>query len=182
MESNVMNKAIFLDRDGVINNNIFYYDTNEWESPRLVSEFQFIDGAIPAIKKLQDTGFLLFIVTNQPSAAKGKTTIQDLKKILNFCENELQKNGIKITKIYCSFNHPKSIIPELAKECKYRKPSAGGLLEAQQEFNLDMKNSWMIGDRDTDIECGKIACVNTIKIAPDAVLNIIKAVEKILST
>ena len=170
-----------MDRDGVLNQNIFYQDTNEWESPRRLSEFKFVDGAILAIKKLQDAGFLLFIVTNQPSYAKGKATLRDLKKILRFCENELQKNDIKITKIYCSFNHPKSIILELAKECKYRKPSAGALLEAEQEFNLDMKNSWMIGDRDTDIECGKTAGVKTIKIAPDAVLNISEAVNKIIN-
>lgn len=162
-----MQKAVFLDRDGVLNKNIFYPSSSAWESPRIVQEFEFLDGVIPSLKKLQDAGFLLFIVTNQPSYAKGKTTLCDLQKILSFCQNELLKIDISITKIYCSFNHPKSKIPELAVECKYRKPAAGALLEAKKEFNLDMKNSWMIGDRETDVECGKAAQVKTIFITPD---------------
>ena len=162
--NDIRNKAVFLDRDGVINKNIFYPSSNEWESPRVLEDFKFIDGVFSSLEKLQEKRFLLFIVTNQPSYAKGKTTLRDLKKILDFCEKEFAKNNIIITKTYCSFNHPSSIIPKLAMACKYRKPSPGALLEAAKDFDIDLTKSWMIGDRKTDVECGKNAGTKTIRI------------------
>ncbi len=161
------NKAVFLDRDGVINKNIFYDSSGEWESPRVIAEFEFINGSVEAMRELQDLGYRLFIATNQPSYAKGKTGLKDLQEIITYCENSLRQSGVFIEKTYCSFNHPKSIVPELAGFCKYRKPSAGALLEAQAEFGLDMAESWMIGDRATDIECGNTAGVHTIRVSPD---------------
>lgn len=161
-----MKKAVFLDRDGVLNKNVFYSSSGEWESPRTISDFVFIDGVFSALKKLQDNGYLLFIVTNQPSYAKGKTAMRDLQEILDFCKSELLKNEIVISKIYCSFSHPKSVIPEL-KDCRYRKPSPEAILEAAREFSIDLESSWMIGDRVTDVECGKSAGVRTIFVSPD---------------
>ena len=73
-----INKAVFLDRDGVINKNIFYKDSNEWESPRNISDFYLLDNVIESLNLLQNHNFLLFIVTNQPSYAKGKTSLEEL--------------------------------------------------------------------------------------------------------
>jgi D-glycero-D-manno-heptose 1,7-bisphosphate phosphatase len=159
--------AIFLDRDGVINKNVFYHDTEEWESPRTPGEFAFIEGAVTAIQRLHQAGYTLFIVTNQPSYAKGKTTLENLKQILEDCVLKLRKAGIPIVHAYCSYAHPQSVVPELKFDCPYRKPAPGALLQAAQDYNIDLKKSWMIGDRETDIECGYAAGVRTIRVAPD---------------
>jgi D-glycero-D-manno-heptose 1,7-bisphosphate phosphatase len=187
--------AIFLDRDGVINKNVFYHDTQEWESPRTPREFEFIEGAVNAIQRLHQADYALFIVTNQPSYAKGKTTLEDLKDILDDCVFKLKKAAIPIVHAYCSYSHPQSIIPALKFDCPYRKPSPGALLQAARDYNLDLKASWMIGDRETDIECGHKAGVRTIRVAPDYqqstrpnsplatknALNIVEAVDLILA-
>jgi len=160
-------KAVFLDRDGVLNKNVWYDDSKEWESPRVLADFTFRENVPEALKRLQSEGYLLFIVTNQPSYAKGKTTLAHLHEILQHCIASLHKEGIAIKKTYCSFHHPKSIVPELAAPCPYRKPSPQALLDAIRDYRLDAAQCWMIGDRDTDIECGMAAGVKTIRIAPD---------------
>lgn len=162
-----MNKAVFLDRDGVINKNVYYKSTGEWESPRTLAEFQLIDGAIGALKQIQNAGYLLFIVTNQPSYAKGKTTLEELKSINQNLLGVLLSHNIIIKKLYVSYSHSNSVIPELAVEDKYRKPSPQALLEAAKEFNIDLSQSWMVGDRETDVECGIRAGAKTIQITPD---------------
>ncbi len=162
--SNIDNKAVFLDRDGVINKNIYYKDSNEWESPRKTSDFYLLDGVIDSLKKLQDYNYLLFIVTNQPSYAKGKTSLENLQAIIELTHKTLTSNGINILKTYCSFKHKDSIYKDFLTPCEYRKPGIASLINAKEVFKINFKKSWMIGDRDTDIECGKRAGIRTIKI------------------
>lgn len=163
----MMNKAVFLDRDGVLNKNVFYKDSGEWESPRTLDDFVFIDGVFDPLETLLDNGYNLFIVTNQPSFAKGKTTKKHIDEILDFCLNELRAHNINIRKLFCSYNHPDSIYPEYAGPCNYRKPATGSIIEAQKGFNLDLENSWIVGDRETDVECGRNASIKTIRIKAD---------------
>ena len=158
------NKAIFLDRDGVINKNIYYKDSNEWESPREISDFKLQDNVIESLNILQKYHFLLFIVTNQPSYAKGKTSLENLNEILDYTKNILKKNSINIQKIYCSYKHKDSIYDAFKTPCEFRKPSIGALLDAEKNFDINLSQSWTIGDRDTDIECGIKAGTKTIKI------------------
>lgn len=160
-------KAFFLDRDGVLNKNIYYSDTGEWESPRTPQELVLIDGVVEALHALQDAGYTLFIVTNQPSYAKGKTSLEALKDTLACCVEQLQAKGVYIRHAYVSYHHPKSVIPELAVPCPYRKPSPQALLDAARDYAIDLQHSWMIGDRDTDSACGERAGVKTIRICPD---------------
>ncbi len=158
------NKAVFLDRDGVINKNIFYDDTNEWESPRDILDFNIYKDAINSLKILQENNYQLFIVTNQPSYAKGKTSLEKLNKIIDHANNIFKDNSVKIQKTYCSFKHKDSIYKDYKTPCNYRKPNIGALLDAEMNFNIDLKKSWMVGDRETDIQCGKKAGTKTIKI------------------
>ena len=160
-------RAVFLDRDGVINRNVYYADTGEWESPRVVSDLALMDGVLPALRSLQRANFLLFIVSNQPSFAKGKTTLDDLRAIHDEMESLLTADGIRLTEAFYCFHHPRGIVPELAVQCDCRKPSAHFLLEAARNYDLDLRESWMIGDRDTDIECGQAAGVRTIQVERD---------------
>ena len=165
--SNIVDKkAIFLDRDGVINKNVYYEDTKEWESPRILDDFHLIDNVISSLKILQENDYHFFIVTNQPSYAKGKTTLENLEEIISHTVRLLEKDNIKIQKVYCSFKHEKSIYKDYLTPCNFRKPNIGALMDAKDKFQINLNQSWMIGDRDTDIECGLNAGTKTIKISP----------------
>jgi len=161
------NKAIFFDRDGVINKNIFYSDFNEFESPRIVNDIKIYSDTLKLMHYLQTLGYFLFIVSNQPSFAKGKISFSELQTVTKTIESCLKKNSIKITFCYYCYHHPKGIISNFKKHCKCRKPSPFFLKQAEKDYMIDLKSSWMIGDRDTDIECGLSAGCRTIQIKSD---------------
>lgn len=162
-------KAVFLDRDGVINANVFYADTGAFEAPRTVGDFQILAGTLEAMKRLQQAGYLLFIVSNQPNQAKHKATQADHDAIQARLEAALDGAGVKIEAFFYCFHHPNGVEPLLSGPCSCRKPSPYFLEQARREHDLDMSQSWMIGDRETDIACGRGAGVRTIRIgtAPD---------------
>ena len=144
-----MNKAIFLDRDGVINKRL------EGDYVKTLEEFKILPGVKEAIKKFHDLGYLVIVVTNQQGIGKGLMTEEDLKIIHDFMCNELKY----IDDIfYC---------PHLEGTCNCRKPRPGMLLKAQEKWNIDFSKSWMIGDSDSDILCGKSVGCKTIKIGED---------------
>ncbi len=159
--------AVFLDRDGVINHNIYYKDTDEWEAPRVPSDLVLIDKSLDGMKKLQKEGFLLFIVSNQSSYAKGKTTLQNLKAIHLQLMTLIVEEKISITDTFYCYHHPKGAVPSLSHFCKCRKPSPYFLFLAEKLYPIDLKHSYMIGDRDTDLLCAKQAGVCPIGIQPD---------------
>lgn len=146
------NKAVFLDRDGIINRKPSDGDyVKTWE------EFDFLPGVNEAIKKLKDNGFLIVIVTNQRGIAKGLMTKKDLDKIHRMMKKELEKGNAHIDKIYYCPH-------DLSEKCKCRKPEPGMLKRAASDLKIDLKNSWMIGDSESDIRAGKKAGCRTIII------------------
>ena len=163
-----MARAVFLDRDGVINANVFYADTVEVEAPRKAEDFTILPGALEAMTRLQAAGFLLFLVSNQPNQAKRKATRADHDAIQAKLTAALDGAGIKVEEFFYCFHHPKGIEPSLSGACDCRKPSPFFLNQARDTHNLDMMQSWMVGDRDTDIQCGKAAGVRTIFISEGA--------------
>jgi D-glycero-D-manno-heptose 1,7-bisphosphate phosphatase len=158
------NRAIFLDRDGVLNDLIYYPDFGEDESPRTAADLRLIGGALAAVAELQAQGWQLFLVSNQPSYAKGKTTLADLKAVHAALEDSLKLYQITLTAAYYAYTHPKGIVPEYTGESVYRKPNAGFLLEAARDYDLDLASCWMVGDRDSDIACGQRAGTHTALI------------------
>lgn len=152
--------AIFLDRDGVINKDM---DTNP-----IAENFEFLNGAIDAIKEINKSDFLSVVVTNQPMIAKGFVTFEDVYNTHKKMETILGQNGAYLNKIYfCPHHNEKGFkgeIKELKIDCNCRKPKSGMLLKAQKELNIDLKNSWMIGDKESDIIAGKNAGCKTIFI------------------
>jgi len=142
-----MNRALFLDRDGVLNDLVFYESSGEWESPRRASDLKMMDDVTEPLRRAAEAGWLLFIVTNQPSYAKGKTSLEDLREVHGRVVASL---GVPITRSYQCFHHPD-------ERCVCRKPSAYFLREAQQQFDIDLGQSWMIGDQDSDLACGRAA-------------------------
>jgi len=136
-----MQKALFLDRDGVIN--------VEKDYLYKIEDFEFIEGIIPLCKYYQNNGYKIFVVTNQSGIARGYYSEDDFSKLSEWMIEEFLKYGVKIQKIYYCPHHP-----EISGECECRKPHAKMLLDAKKEFDLDMKNSIMIGDKERDIEAG----------------------------
>ena len=141
-----MLKCIFLDRDGVINKDM---GPNQYSNP-----FNFLNDAIKSLIKLRKSKYLIFLITNQPSVAKGFITHQQLKKSLLKYEIFLSSKGFYFDKIYFCPHHPhKGFKGENIKfkiNCICRKPKPGLLYLANREFNLDLKKSFFIGDSSND--------------------------------
>ena len=134
-------KALFLDRDGVINVEKEYLYKQE--------DFEFIDGIFELCKHYQDLGYLIFIVTNQSGISRGFYSEDDFSQLTQWMLSEFAKKGIKITKVYHCPHHP-----QYSGACECRKPKPGMLLDAAKEFSVDLANSIMIGDKERDIEAG----------------------------
>ncbi|MCY7362207.1 MAG: HAD-IIIA family hydrolase, partial [Ignavibacteria bacterium] len=147
-----MDKAIFLDRDGVINELIYSGERKEFEPPFFENDIKIISGVIESLKLLQQFNFRLILVSNQPDYAKGKTSLKNLIKVHDEIHKIFLENKIKFSKYNYCYHHPDGVVKEFAKECECRKPKPYFVLHAIKEFDIDMKKSWFIGDRDTDIE------------------------------
>ena len=161
-------RAVFLDRDGVINKNVFYPQRGdlpgEWESPQSPEEVVIAAGAIDALLALEQAGYLLIVVSNQPNAAKGKATVEMLDAIHRRVYDLLKQAGVRITQFYYCYHHPEGVVPSLSTICDCRKPSPYFLRRAATDFGLDLAQCWMVGDRDSDVDCGLAAGVRTIRV------------------
>ena len=151
-----MSRAVFLDRDGVLNRNVWYPDTEAWESPRLPPEFELADRILPALAHLRDAGFVLFLVSNQPNVAKGKALPGALEAMHALLSGALADAGVVLAEAFYCTHHPDATGP-----CLCRKPSPFFLEQAARDHGLRLRESWMIGDRDTDMECGRAAGART---------------------
>jgi D-glycero-D-manno-heptose 1,7-bisphosphate phosphatase len=160
-----MRRAVFLDRDGVLNRNIWNPATGKYESPLTPEDFELLPDVIPALQLLRDAGYLLFLVSNQPNHAKGKAGMDTLDAIHRRLETALTAAEISFAAFYYCYHHP-----EFTGECVCRKPSPYFLFEARDAFGLSLAASWMVGDRASDIECGRAAGSRTIEIADQSVV------------
>ncbi|WP_455756694.1 D-glycero-beta-D-manno-heptose 1,7-bisphosphate 7-phosphatase [Sulfurimonas sp.] len=136
-----MQKALFLDRDGVIN--------VEKDYLYKIEDFEFIDGIIQLCKHYQTNGYQIFVVTNQSGIAREYYTEEDFSNLTDWMINEFKNNDINIIKVYHCPHHP-----SISGDCSCRKPHAGMLLSAEEEYNIDLKKSIIIGDKERDIEAG----------------------------
>ncbi len=155
-----MKKTVFLDRDGIIVENI------DGEAPTKTSDLKLINISIQVIKKLQKRGFKVIVVSNQPDVALGliseKTKVELVKKFKEL----LLKENVKIDVYYC-FHHTKGINIKYTKNCICHKPKPGMLLKAINKYNIDPELSYMVGDRASDIKAGDLSGVNTILLDPN---------------
>jgi len=160
-------RAVFLDRDGVLNRNVSNVSTGAYESPRKPEEFELYPNIMPALRSLQNAGFFLFLVSNQPNYAKGKSTLEELHAIHSCLVAALKAAQVSFADYYYCFHHPHGKVPSYSGICECRKPSPYFLLKARDEFGISLSDSWMVGDRATDIECGIAAGVRTIRVEED---------------
>lgn len=166
-------KAIFLDRDGTINKYVGFL--------REIEQFELLPNTSEAIKKINNSGYLAIVVTNQPVIARGEVTFEQLDQIHNKMETLLGKDGAYLDGIYFCPHHPhkgfEGEISELKVECECRKPKPGMLLQAAKDFNIDLSKSWMIGDSDNDILAGENAGCSTARVTEkDSLYDVIERI------
>ncbi len=156
-------KAVFVDRDGTINKNVGFL--------RDINDFELIDGVADAIKSINRSGYLAIVITNQPVIARGEVSFSELQEIHNKMETLLGSYGAYLDGIYFCPHHPhkgyEGEIAELKKDCECRKPKPGLILEAAKDFNIDLAESWMIGDSDNDVKAGMAAGCHTAYIGSE---------------
>ncbi|RXJ78455.1 D-glycero-beta-D-manno-heptose-1,7-bisphosphate 7-phosphatase [Arcobacter sp. F155] len=145
-----MTKAVFLDRDGVVNveKNYLYK----------IEDFEFIDGIFDSLKKVQNLGYKLFIITNQSGIGRGYYTKEDFEKLTSWMLQEFRNNEIVISQVELCPHGPND-------NCLCRKPKTGMIDKILENHNIDLENSWLVGDKSSDIKCAKNAGIlNTIQV------------------
>lgn len=151
-------KAVFLDRDGTINKYVGFLRREE--------EFELLPGVAEAVKEINKHGYLAVVITNQPVIARGEVTFEELETIHNKMETLLGKEGAYLDAIYFCPHHPhkgyEGEVPELKIDCDCRKPKPGMLLQAAEDLNIDLPESYMVGDSANDINAGKAAGCKTV--------------------
>jgi histidinol-phosphate phosphatase family protein len=170
MGINGIRKAVFLDRDGVINPHCGIDEQGHPESPLHFFDFQVFPFVAPSIKKLNELGYAVFVVSNQPAYAKGKMSFGELMKMNVFLRDLLAQNGAILHEIYCCLHHPdpvQVVRKTLLVECNCRKPKPGMLYQARAEHGIDLSKSWMVGDSSKDVGAGKAAGCKTILVLSD---------------
>ncbi len=146
----ILIKAIFLDRDGVINveKNYLYK----------IEDFEFIDGVFTSLKYAQDLGYKLFVITNQSGVGRGYYTLDDFEKLTSWMIEKFRQNRIEILQVELCPHAP-------TENCDCRKPKTGMIDNILQNYKIDLENSWLIGDKFSDIKCAQNANIkNTIQV------------------
>jgi D-glycero-D-manno-heptose 1,7-bisphosphate phosphatase len=165
---NMRNKqrAVFLDRDGTINELTGFVTKPE--------DFTLIAGAAEAIKKINNSGYLAVVITNQPVIARGECSLEELETIHQKMESDLGKEGAYIDGLFYCPHHPDRGFPgdrpEYKIDCACRKPKPGMILAAAEKYHIDLAASWMVGDAARDIRAGKAAGCRTALISPPSAL------------
>lgn len=160
-------KAVFLDRDGTINKYVGFL--------RNIDDFELLPGVAQAIRKINNSGYLAIVITNQPVIARGEVSLQELDAIHNKMETLLGAEGAYLDAIYYCPHHPdkgfKGERVEYKINCYCRKPKPGLLLQAARDFNIDLSKSWMVGDGENDVLAGKNAGCKTAYITANDTKN-----------
>lgn len=156
-------KAVFLDRDGTLNRYVGFL--------RNIEEFELLPDVAEAVGRINSSGYLAIVVTNQPVIARGEVTVRELEMIHNKMETLLGKEGVYVDAIYYCPHHPhrgyEGEVEALKINCECRKPKPGMLLQAAEDFNIDLSKSWMIGDGENDVKAGKAAGCMTAFLGTD---------------
>ena len=152
-------KAVFLDRDGVINEDVHHLHK--------IKDLKLIEKAPEAIKLLKDKGFKILVVTNQSVIARGIATKDQVTAINNELNNRVkEKVNVGIDAFLICPHHPEGTVKRYTRACICRKPEPGLIVDAGKRFGINLKESYMIGDKEEDIQAGKAAGCKTIKAKP----------------
>ena len=161
-------KAVFLDRDGTINIDKGYLYR--------ISDFEFLPGAVDALKMLQSAGYLLIIITNQSGIGRGYYTEEDFMRLNDYMKAELAKSGVNISGVYYCPHLPDAEVERYRKICDCRKPATGLFERAVKDFNIDLSRSYAIGDKERDCAICSVSDCKGFLIGRD-VSNLYEAAE-----
>jgi D-glycero-D-manno-heptose 1,7-bisphosphate phosphatase len=148
-QKGILVKVLFLDRDGVINKEKNYVHK--------IEDFEFIDGVFEGCKNALENGYQIIVITNQAGIARGYYTEEDFQILTHWMIDEFKKRDIDILDVFYCPHHP-----DFTGECECRKPKPGMILEAAKKYSIDLKNSILVGDKNSDIEAGKRAGINNL--------------------
>ncbi len=151
-----MKKAVFLDRDGTIN--------KEVDNLSNINQLRLLSNTAKAIRKLSQYNFLVIIISNQPVVARGWITEKRLAEIHQVLMMRLKKQGAKIDAIYCCPHHPNANLIQYRKDCFDRKPNIGLIKKAAEDFNISLRDSFLIGDSTVDIKTAYNAGIRSILV------------------
>ena len=157
-------RAIFLDRDGVLVEEIFYPHTGEREAPLVPEDVRLLPGVAPALRSLAEAGYALVVISNQGGYAKAKTTLRALWQAHERFVALLAEQGATLDGCYYSYSHPDGTVPHFSGHSLERKPGPYNIFVAAAQLDLDCRGSWMIGDRKTDVDCATAAGLQPILI------------------
>lgn len=143
--------AIFLDRDGVLNDVV--WRDGKPASPRSAAELRIADGAVEAVSAFRASGYLTFVVTNQPDVRRGKMTAEALNQVHAALTDVLPVDEVR------------ACLHDDVDQCDCRKPRAGMLFDLAARWGIDLSSSWMVGDMDRDVQCGRAAGTGTVLLA-----------------
>jgi D-glycero-D-manno-heptose 1,7-bisphosphate phosphatase len=158
----ISNRAVFLDRDGVINAMVYNADFGLVDSPANPDEFQLLPGVAAAVRDLNRMDFKVVVASNQPGIAKGKFSLALLQAMTDKMLAGLAEGGARLDAVYYCYHHPEGVAPEYRQVCDCRKPKPGLLLKAAADLEIDLSRSFFIGDGITDVLAGKAAGVETL--------------------
>lgn len=151
-----MKPAVFLDRDGVLNHDPPHY-------AHRLDQLALIPGSADAVKKLNDSGFLTIIISNQSGVARGFYTEKEIEIFNNALVAEIQTVGGNIDAIYYCPHHPEATVEQYRRDCECRKPKPGMIYLAAREHDIDLKHSFLVGDKLSDIEAGiRAGCLSIL--------------------
>lgn len=159
-----MKRAVFLDRDGVLNRYYYDDDLGVFTTPFSEKNFELFPGTEEAVAQINKMGFLTVIASNQPGIAKGYFDLSALERMDNKLKRRLQNKNAKLDAIYYCLHHPREGNGKYKRDCNCRKPKPGLLLQAARELGLSLGDSYMVGDSITDVEAGLSAGCKTILI------------------
>lgn len=149
----MINKALFLDRDGIINVDHGYVHKPE--------DFEFVEGIFELCRIALSKDYKIFVITNQAGIARGYYDIPTFELLSQWMTEQFTTHGIEITKVYYCPHHPTTGVNQFVKSCRCRKPEPGLILQAQKEFAIDLKASIFIGDKLSDMQAAKNAGVES---------------------
>ena len=159
-----MRRAVFVDRDGVVNELVPDPVSGLPESPLDPEHVALIPGAAAALRRLHEAGYALVGVSNQPAAAKGVVGLGDLDRVQDRVLTLLEGEGVVPDAFRLCFHHPEGVVAELTRVCDCRKPASGMLVAAASELDLDLGRSWLVGDTDDDVSAGSAVGCRTVLI------------------
>jgi len=160
-----VNKAFFLDRDGIVLSMVYDLESSTIDTPRISSQIKFIDGVFDLLKYTSFLGYRNIVISNQPAVALKKMSLKNFNEIQRVMNQRLNQNHAVIDDYFYCFHHPFAKVPKYRINCSCRKPKTGLIKRAAKKYDFDLPKSWFLGDGVNDILAGQKSGCKTILLA-----------------